>query len=116
MATKTKSAPLDPTITDRLLGLLSTDDAYRARFQQDPRAALEEIGYESPTPAKMTACGAMPVAIPESLIDCKVDELASKEVIAAARDEIRTMLTGGLTQVTPRLDASEKTDSRRFRK
>ena len=115
MAIKTKSAPLDPQIANRLLDLLSTDDSFRARFQHDPRAALYEIGYESPMPAKMTACGAMPTIVPETLIDCRVENLASKEVIAAARDEIRTMLTSGLTQTPPKLDTPE-TASRRLRK
>ena len=105
MAIKTTSAPLDPQIADRLLDLLSTDDDFRARFQHDPRAALYEIGYESPAAALMTACGAFPVAQPEALIDCKVDELAPKEAIKAARDEIRRMLTSGLGQTPPRLDA-----------
>lgn len=104
MAIKIKSAPLDPQIADRLLDLLSTDDTYRSRFQLDPRTALTEIGYESPAPARMTACGAMPVSMPETLIDCKVNELASKEAIALARNEIRAMLTSGLNQTTPQLD------------
>lgn len=109
MAAKIKSAPLSPEIADRLLDLLSSDDAYRSRFQHDPRAALYEIGYESPTPAKMTACGAMPLAMPETLIDCRVDELAPKEAIKAARTEIRLMLTSGLGQTPPRLDAGFET-------
>lgn len=115
MADKMKTAPLDAQLADRLLDLLSTDDAYRARFQADPRAALHEIGYESPVPAQMTACGSMPVAIPEALIDCKVENLAPRETIAAAREEIRAMLTGGLTQGTPKLDTGTNT-SRRFLK
>ena len=102
---KTLTAPMDPAIADQLLDLLSTDDAYRTRFQNDPRAALGEIGYESPLPAKMTACGAMPVAMPEALIDCKVEELAPKEAIATARESIRAMLTRGLNQTTPDLNA-----------
>lgn len=102
---KPLTAPLDPALADRLLDLLSTDDAYRARFQDDPRAALHEIGYESPAPARMTACGAMPISMPEALIDCKVENLAPKETIAAAREGIRAMLTRGLNQTTPDLNA-----------
>jgi len=105
MAEKVKTAPLDPRLADRLLDLLSTDDDYRARFQADPRAALYEIGHESPTPAQMTACGSLPVALPEALVDCKVERLAPKESIAAAREEIRAMLLSGLDQTTPKLDA-----------
>lgn len=106
---------MDSGIADRLLDLLSTDDTFRARFQQNPRAALEAIGYESPAPAKMTACGAMPAVTPEALIDCKVNELAPKEAIAAARSEIRTMLTCGLNQTTPALDVGG-TSARHIRK
>lgn len=105
MNSRIKTAPLDAAIADRLLDLLSTDDGFRLRFQQNPRAALEEIGYESPTPAKMTACGSMPIAEPEALIDCRVNELASKTVIAQARSLIHAMLTRGLSQTTPDLDA-----------
>jgi putative modified peptide len=115
MASKTKSAPLDPQIADRLLDLLSTDDSFRERFEHDPRAALHEIGYESPMPAKMTACGSLPAPDPEALIDCKVENLATKEAIAAARDEIRAMLTSGMAQTPPQLDTVE-TASRRLRK
>lgn len=112
MAEKMKTAPLDAQLADRLLDRLSTDDDYRARFQADPRAALHEIGYESPVPAQMTACGSLPVALPEALIDCKVEELAPKEVIAAAREEIRTMLLQGVTQTTPKLDTGLQTNVR----
>lgn len=105
MSNRIKTAPLDATIADRLLDRLSTDDSFRSRFQRNPRAALEEVGYVSPAPAKMTACGAMPDPVPEALIDCKVDELASKEAIAEARTEIHAMLTRGLSQTSPRLDA-----------
>lgn len=106
MTEKAKSAPLDPIIADRLLDLLSSDDIYRARFQQDPRAALEMIGYESPTPGQMTACGLVSKAQPEALIDCKTVRLASKEVIAGARSAIKAMLTSGLSQTTPQLDTA----------
>ena len=94
MTAKTTTAPLSAELADRLLDRLSTDDGYRARFQADPRTALEEIGYQSPAPSRITACGSMPEAIPEALIDCKVETLAPKEAMAAAREEIRTMLTG----------------------
>lgn len=104
MADKLRAAPLDAQLADRLLDLLSTDDDYRARFQGDPRTALREIGYESPMPARMTACGALPKEMPEALIDCTVTNLAPKAAIAAARAEIRAMLTRGLNQQTPKLD------------
>lgn len=106
MTTKLQTAPLDPALVDRLLDLLSGDDAYRTRFQHDTRSALGEIGYCAPSPGtQMTACGAIAAALPEALIDCKVRKLASKETIAAARNEIRHMLTRGLNQNVPQLDA-----------
>lgn len=116
MTSLVKTAPLDAAVADRLLDLLSTDDAYRTRFQADPRAALAEIGHAMPAPARMTACGSLPVTIPEALVDCKVEELAPKEVIAAARAEIRAMLLRGLTQQTPKLDTGLETGVRSLRR
>lgn len=107
------TAPLDPVIADRLLDLLSADDDFRAQFQHDHLAALRTIGYESPAPGQMTACGLLPVAQMEPFKECKVRELAAKETIAAARNEIRAMLTRGLAQDTPKLDA--RFGSERFR-
>jgi putative modified peptide len=109
---KPLTAPLDPALADRLLDLLSTDDLFRERFQRDHLAALRTIGYESPTPGQMTACGLVANAQPEAFRDCKVQELASKEVIAAARSEIKAMLMTGLAQTTPNLD-TQTVDSRR---
>ena len=103
---KPLTAPLDSALADRLLDLLSTDDLFRERFQRDHLAALRTIGYESPTPGQMTACGEVsPMAALEPFRQCKVEELASKDVIAAARGEIRNMLLRGLDQTTPRLDS-----------
>lgn len=116
MAANTTTAPLSPEVADRLLDLLSTDDAFRARFQADPRAAMNEVGYQSPAPARMTACGAVAEAIPEALIDCKVDTLAPKQAIAEARDQIRAMLTSGLSQTAPRLESTLGPDVLRFRR
>ena len=104
MSTKTRTAPLPVEVADRLLDLLSSDDLFRERFQRDHLAALRSIGYESPTPGQMTACGAVPAAQPEAFRDCKVRQLASKEAIAAAREEIMGMLMKGLAQTTPQLD------------
>ncbi|MGO4221683.1 NHLP-related RiPP peptide [Lysobacter sp. TAF61] len=103
---KALTAPLDPKIADRLLDLLSTDDLFRQRFQNDHIAALQSIGYESPDAGQMTACGLLPITQPEAFRDCKVQELASKEVIMGARQEIKAMLTKGLSQETPKLDAT----------
>jgi putative modified peptide len=116
MTTKTTTAPLNAELADRLLDLLSTDDLFRERFQRDHLSALHSIGYESPAPGLMTACGAVPAAQPEAFRECKVTELAPKEAIAAARDEIRTMLLRGLTQTTPKLDLGDTTANRHIRK
>lgn len=102
---KLLTSPLDSAVADRLLDLLSTDDLFRERFQRDHIAALRTIGYESPTPGQMTACGTLPVAQPEPFSSCKVTQLAPKDAIAGARTEIRAMLMRGLDQTTPRLDS-----------
>ena len=106
MTIKTTTAPLAPAIADRLLDLLSTDDLFRERFQRDPLAALRSIGHEPGAPSQMTACGESLGAMPQPFAECKVQELAPKETIAAARGEIRAMLLRGLAQETPKLDAT----------
>lgn len=105
----TTTAPLDAKIADRLLDLLSTDDSFREHFRSDALGALRTIGYESPLPGKMTACGLMPEAALEPFKDCKAQELASKRAISEAREEIRGMLLRGLNQTTPRLDTGLNT-------
>ena len=44
---------LSDDTADRLLDLLSTDDDFRAKFQQDPRSALASIGH---APASDAMC------------------------------------------------------------
>jgi putative modified peptide len=113
---KPLTAPLYPALADRLLDLLSTDDLFRERFQRDHLAALRTIGYESPTPGQMTACGEVdPLAVMEPFRDCKVRNLVPKEVIKGAREEIRAMLLRGLNQTVPNLDVATA-DSRWIRK
>lgn len=90
---KKRSAPMDPQVADQLLDLLSTDDTFRKLFANDPRAALAQVGFVNVTDLPSPA-------------DCKVWPLASKKQIAEARDEIKKMFTAGLTQTTPKLDAS----------
>ncbi|MBB1061769.1 NHLP-related RiPP peptide [Marilutibacter spongiae] len=107
MSTKTRTAPLSPEIADRLLDLLGSDDLFRERFQRDHLAALRSIGHESPTQGQMTACGSLPMAQAEPFRDCKVRQLASKDTINQARNEIRAMLLKGLAQTTPNLDVGE---------
>lgn len=105
MTTKATTAPLDAAVADRLLDLLGNDDLFRERFRRDPLAALHSIGH-TPPPLRMTACGAGAYPRPEPFAECKVQELASKEAIRAARAEIRNMLLRGLSQETPKLDAT----------
>jgi len=112
---KPLTAPLDSALADRLLDLLSTDDLFRERFQRDHLAALRTIGYESPTPGQMTACGLAPLAQAEPFRDCRVQDLASKEAIGSARAEIKAMLTQGLAQTTPKLDARDETSRYRIK-
>jgi putative modified peptide len=115
MAATERTVPLSAEIADRLLDLLSTDDPFRAQFQTDPLAALRSIGYHSPLPGKMTACGLAPAAQLQPFADCKVENLADKDTIRASRSEIRTMLTAGLAQTAPQLDSGISAE-RRVRK
>lgn len=92
--TKKRSAPLDPKVADRLLELLSSDDEFRALFMSNPREALSEVGFVNETE----------LASPHFCF-WGISKLASKSDIAAARKEIRSMLTSGLSQITPNLDA-----------
>lgn len=93
VSTRTKrSAPLDPQVADRLLALLSTDDAFRKLFTCNPREALAQVGFVNTTDLPSPA-------------DCSVWPLASKAQIAAAHGEIKQLFTSGLTQTTPQLDA-----------
>jgi len=66
-----------PEVTDRLLDLLSGDDAFRALFEQNPRAALRQVGHETPE-IDRDIKGADPVIC---LLGCAA--LASKETIRA---------------------------------
>lgn len=73
--------PLDAAVANRLLDLLSTDDAFRELFVRDARAALETAGYvnDDPTAAHPAMC-------------LQVHALASKESIAASRSKLTSSL------------------------
>ena len=72
----------DPII-DALLDKLGNDDAFRATFATDARAALASLGFEP----------AADGSISRGIWMCmEVRELASKEVIRAAAGDVRTML------------------------
>lgn len=94
LAAKKRSAPLDPQVANRLLDLLSSDDKFRLLFMRNPREALSQVGFVNMTE----------FASPHFCFG-GISKLASKADIGAARDEIRNMLTSGLAQLTPSLDA-----------
>lgn len=79
--------PLDPKVAEKLLGLLSTDDDFRTRFAADPTVALAEVGYKVPE-------GLSPTCMSSS-------EIASKEEIAAAKEQIKQFLTSTAAYSNP---------------
>ncbi len=70
--------PVDPQVAERLLALLSSDDAYRSRFSKDPTAALAEVGHRLPE-------GVEPLCM-------STNQLAPKEEIAAAHEQLKSFL------------------------
>lgn len=96
-------------IADRLLDLLSTDNAFRRAFKKDPAAALLQIGH---VPAEGGDAAAELAHLRASLA---VERLASKERISRSREEIRKMLTHGLSMIPIQLNV-ESAASRRVRK
>lgn len=84
---------LPPSVALELINLLASDDAFRALFTSDPGAALVAAGFPQADADLLKVC-------------CAVNELASKEAILAAKDELQTMLTSVLAQLVPALDAS----------
>ena len=74
-------AGLEPKVADRLLDLLSTDDAFRELFVKDTKSALELAGYIH-----------LDQRLPHPAI-CflpKTGKLASKQDIAAAKGKLIT--------------------------
>ncbi|MEG3193278.1 NHLP-related RiPP peptide [Lysobacter sp. D1-1-M9] len=97
-----RSAPLDPKAADRLLDLLSTDDAFRRLFRRDAQKALEQVGFvESPLLASPSWCF------------LGITKLASKAQITKARATLREMLTSGLSQNPIQLDVATATRLKR---
>ena len=75
---------LSEPVVDRLLDLLSSDDDFRDLFARDARAALAQVGHLPAATAGIT----------EGAWWClKVESLASKEVIAHSRAELREQFT-----------------------
>ena len=73
---------------DRLLDKLSTDDDFRRRFQDDPRAAVESLGYVTPEEDR-----GIPGKDPCVCLSGMATSLASKEDIGRARHKLREQLT-----------------------
>lgn len=88
--TKQRSAPLDPKVADKLLDLLSTDNAFRRLYKKDPLAALAKIGH---APAREA------VAL---LACCSVrDILATKKELSEARAQLKSYLTSTAIYTNP---------------
>lgn len=116
-----KSAPLDPKVADRLLDLLSTDNEFRRLFKKDPLTALVKVGYKPSKDELATATRKGPPFTPPGPpsrvppVSCyTVQRIAPKAEIVKGRADLKTMLTSGLGQNPPMLEAA--TASRRVRK
>ncbi len=98
---KPRSVPMTNQAAIKLVDLLATSDEFRDVFMRDARTALETWQFDQNT-------------IDWFWWDCKmgITQLASKEVIAAARDEIVSMLMAELNQTTPRLDTGLESQRR----
>ena len=87
MATKKsggRSPALDPKVADKLLDKLGTDNDFRRLFKKGPAAALVKVGYPKDASALTGGC-------------CQIDSIAPKAQILRSRDELKTMLTTGLS-------------------
>ena len=87
MTIANKPAPLNPKIADKLLDLLSTDDGFRERFAADPSIALAEVGHALPE-------GVTPICMSTEL-------LATKEEIAAVREQLKSHLMSASAYFVP---------------
>jgi putative modified peptide len=76
-----------PDVADKLLDKLSTDDAFRDLFESNPRAALSQVGHETPA-QHLEVRGSDPVMCANLN-----NGLASKEAIRAAREDLKAALT-----------------------
>lgn len=74
-------------VADKLLDKLSSDDQFRDLFQRNPRAALHQVGHDTPKELEGIA-GSDPVMCLSSSAT-----LASKEQIRATRSILQEQLT-----------------------
>lgn len=84
---QTTGKQFSTVVAERLLDLLSTDDAFRSLFERDPRAALQQIGHATPA----VDCGIK--GVDPVICVSSAKPLASKEQIRAARSELHSQLT-----------------------
>jgi putative modified peptide len=116
MATKktgARSAPLDPKVADRLLDLLSTDNAFRRLFKKDPQAALAQVGHpEAKAGLAAQKKGGLAPALSTASC-CQVQSIAPKATIIRTRAQLREMLTSGLSQNPIQLDVGASAVRRR---
>ncbi|HEY0661620.1 MAG TPA: NHLP-related RiPP peptide [Lysobacter sp.] len=98
---KARTVPMSRPAAIKLVDLLATSDEFRDVFMRDARMALETWQFDQDT-------------IDFFWWDCKmgITQLAPKEVIAEARDEIVSMLMGALAQNTPKLDSGLESSRR----
>ena len=98
---KPRTVPMSRPAAIKLVDLLATSDEFRDVFMRDARMALETWQFDQAT-------------IDWFWWDCKmgINQLASKEVIAEARDEIVSMLMASLNQNTPQLDSGLESQRR----
>ena len=73
---------------DKLLAKLASDDAFREHFRKDARAALKDLGYETPE-EDFGVAGSDPVMCLDGNL-----ALASKQDIASTRQQLQTQLSG----------------------
>ena len=76
-----------PEVADRLLERLSSDDAFRALFLADPRAALRLVGHETPA-SDLGVAGSDPV-----MCCIGMKSLAPKAALQASRHALRNRLS-----------------------
>jgi putative modified peptide len=87
LASQLAPCTMSRAVVDRLLQLLSTDDAFRDRFVADPRVALRALGHETPSEVH-----GIPRLDPVTQFSHFRGGLASKETIAAGRRTLAELL------------------------
>lgn len=78
---------LESEVADRLLDLLSTDDDFRLRFQDNPAAALQEVGHQPSAEAAERPEKGQPYYCMTSNV------LASKDEFSRSREALKDYLT-----------------------